>query len=32
MHPTPLRVEQDRRDFDSQNWLNRIPDLSGRRG
>jgi hypothetical protein len=29
---TPLRVEQDRVDFDSQRWLDCFPALSGRRG
>ena len=32
MHPTPLRVERDRRNFDSQNWLDGVPILSVRRG
>jgi len=28
---TPLRVEQDRADFEGWNWLDRFPDLSVRR-
>jgi hypothetical protein len=32
MHPTPLRVERDRRDFDGWYWLDSVPILSVRRG
>ena len=32
MHPTPLRVERDRRNFENQRQLKRIPDLQVRRG
>jgi hypothetical protein len=32
MEPTPLRVEQDRADFETQIWLECLPGLSVRRG
>jgi hypothetical protein len=32
MHPTPLRVERDRRNFERWNWLDGIPAPEWRRG
>jgi len=32
MHPTPLRVDQDRAHFESRFLLDWLPDLSVRRG
>jgi hypothetical protein len=32
LEPTPLRVEQDRRDFESWILPKRFPDSTGRRG